>query len=481
MGVALGGLLAVLFVRAAAMLPEPYDPGPAPSIPEVDVHEAAAELAQVLAIPTISPDGSADRRQAMLALHGHLRGAFPRVHQALSREVVDELSLLYRWPGSDPTAEPVLLLAHLDVVPVEPGTEGDWTHPPFAGVIEDGIVWGRGALDDKTSVTAIMIAIERLLQQGFTPRRTVVLAFGHDEELGGRQGAAALAALLQQRGERFAYLLDEGGLIVDGALPGLDRPAAMVGIAEKGHASLVLSLEAEGGHSSMPARTGAIGRLATALVRLQDEPMDARIDGPTATMLEHLGPHMSFGMRLGLANRWLLDPFIVSLMASEPPSDATIRTTLVPTMIDAGIAPNVLPQKAELVLNSRILPGDTVQDVIEHVREVIDDPEVEIRCLADDQCWEPSAVADIEGEGFDVVRRAIVHTFPEAVVIPNLMVGATDARHYHAVARDALRFLPIRLRKEERLRQHGTDEQITEDGFADALRFYLTMLTLAAS
>ncbi|MEX1366396.1 MAG: M20 family peptidase [Nannocystaceae bacterium] len=486
LGAVAAALLAVLLLRAAWLRPVPFDPGPAPEVPEVDANAAAAVLSRAIAIPTVSPDAElaaeayGPRREAMLALHRLLQQEFPRVHQALTREVVGELSLLYRWPGTDPTAEPILLLAHLDVVPVEPGTEQDWTHPPFSGAIADGTVWGRGALDDKTSVVAILLAIERLLQEGFTPRRTVVLAFGHDEELGGRQGAAVLAATLEHRGEHFAFLLDEGGAIVDGAIPGLPHPAAMVGIAEKGYASLLVSLVGEGGHSSMPPDTVAIQRLAAAIGRLHDEPMDARIDGPTEIMVDQLAPHLGFGMRVGLANRWLLDPLVVALMTTDPASHASVRTTLVPTMIDAGVAPNVLAQRAEVVLNSRILPGDTVADVLEHVRAVIDDPQIEVRCLSEHECREPTTVADIEGEGFALVRRAIVHTVPDAVVIPNLVVGGTDARHYQRVARDAFRFLPIRLRKAERVRLHGTDEQITVEGFADAVRFYLNLLTLAA-
>lgn len=476
----MAGLVVVLLARTALLTPEPFDPGPAPSIPEVDAEHAARSLGRAVAIPTVTPDGTAPRREAMLELHRQLQEDFPRVHQALQREVVGELSLVYRWPGTDPSAEPVLLTAHLDVVPVEPGTEEDWTHPPFSGAIASGTVWGRGSLDDKASLVAILYAIERLLEDGFTPRRTLVLAFGHDEETGGHQGAATLASTFEERGERFAFLLDEGGALIDGAIPGLDRPAAMVGIAEKGHASLVLSVRGEGGHSSMPPDTGAIQRLAAAVERLSDSPMPARLDGPTATMTDHLAPHLSFGMRIGLANRWLLDPLIIRLMTTEPPSHASVRTTVVPTMLDAGVAPNVLAQRAEVVLNARILPGDTVQDVIEHVAEVVDDPEMEVRCLVDEECRDPSAIADVDGEGFDLVRRAIVHTFPEAVVIPNLVLGGTDARHYQRVARDAFRFLPLRMVKEDRVRIHGTDEQLSVEGFSDAVRFYMTLVTLAA-
>lgn len=481
-GLGLGALVIVMVARGLLNGPEPFDPGPAPAIPKVDPAAAAEPLARAVRIASISPrEGTpehAERAATLRALHRQLEVDFPRVHQAMQREVVSELSLLYHWAGSDPTAEPILLTAHLDVVPVEPGTEGDWTRPPFSGAIEDGIVWGRGTLDDKTGVVGLMHAAELLLAEGFVPRRTLVFAFGHDEEIGGKQGAQAIAALLEARGERFAYVLDEGGSIISEAIPGLDREAALVGVAEKGFAQLVLSVHDEGGHASMPPPTGAIQRLARAVGRLQDEAMPARIGGATRMMLDGMAPHMSLPMRTALSNLWILSPVIERVLESQPPSNATVRTTMAPTMIAGGIAPNVLAANAEVTLNARILPGDTLDDVLAHVRDVVDDEGIEVRC--GDQCWEASKISSVDGDGFALVRRAIAHVYPEVVTVPYLVVGATDSRHYAAVARDAYRFLPIRMRAKDRTRLHGTDEQTTVEGFADAVRFYMTVMTLAA-
>lgn len=465
--------------------PESFDAGPAPSLPEVDPMAAAERLARAVRIESVTPSSSDDAPQyaahvaAMKALHQQLEADFPLVHRTLARETVGELSLLYHWPGTDPSAEPILLTGHLDVVPVEPGTEGDWTHPPFSGAIEDGVIWGRGALDDKLGVVGILQAIELLLAQGFMPRRTIVLGFGHDEERGGLGGAVAIAATLRDRGERFAFVLDEGGSLVRDAIPGLEREVALVGVAEKGYAQVVLTVHDEGGHASMPPPTGAIGRLATAITRLQDEPMPARIDGGTRMMLEGMAPHMSFPMRTALSNLWILSPVIEQVMAAEPPSNAAIRTTIAPTMIDAGIAPNVLAANAELTLNARILPGQTIDGVLDYVREVIDDPGIEVRCI--DECWNPSAVSSTDDEGFLLVKRAVAHVYPEAVTVPFLVGGATDSRHYAEVARQAYRFLPIRLRAADRTRIHGTDEQIAVEDLANAVRFYMTVVALAAA
>jgi carboxypeptidase PM20D1 len=477
-GLGLGGLLAVMVLRGVCNVPEPFDPGPAPALPAVDPAAAAERLARAVRIASISPrDDAPEHAQALQELHRQLEADFPRVHQALQRETVSELSLLYRWPGTDPSAEPILLTAHLDVVPVEPGTEASWTRPPFSGAIEDGVIWGRGTLDDKTGVVGLLHAAELLLEQGFVPRRTIVLAFGHDEEIGGGHGAKAIAALLAARGERFAFVLDEGGSLVSEAIPGLDREAALIGVAEKGIAHVVLSLHGEGGHAAMPPPSGAIERLATAVVRLQDEPMPERIGGATRLMLDGMAPHMSLPIRTALSNLWILSPVIEAVLASQPPSNATVRTTIVPTMIDGGVASNVLAATAEVVLNARVLPGDTVDDVLAHVRTVIDDPDIEVSC---DDCWGPSEVSSVDGEGYGVVRRAIAHVYPQAVAVPFLVVGATDARHYAGVARDAYRFLPIRMRASDRTRMHGTDEQTTVEGFADAVRFYMTVMMLGA-
>ncbi len=480
-GLGFGILLTVLVVRGLLNGPEPFDPGPAPALPEVDATAAAERLARAVRIATISPGEDAPERlareEALRELHRQLEADFPRVHQTLQRETVSELSLLYRWPGTDPSAEPILLTAHLDVVPVEPGTEGDWTRPPFSGAVEDGVIWGRGTLDDKAGVVGLLQAVELLLEQGFAPKRTIVLAFGHDEEIGGTRGAKAIVDTLTARGERFAFVLDEGGVIVSEAIPGLEREAALVCVAEKGFANVVLTLRDEGGHASMPPPTGAIGRLAAAVEALESEPMPARLGGATRMMLDAMAPHMTFPMRTALSNLWLLSPVIERVLALQPAGNATVRTTLVPTIFRAGVAPNVLAASGEVVVNARLLPGDTIDGVLAHVREVIDDPGIELRC---DDCREPSEISSTDDEAFSVVSRAIAHVFPEVIVVPCLTVGGTDARHYGNVARQAYRFLPIRMRAADRTRLHGTDEQITVEGFADAVRFYMTLMTLSA-
>ncbi len=267
----------------------------------------------------------------------------------------------------------------MDVVPVEPGSAGAWQHPPFSGAIADGFVWGRGTLDDKVSVLATLEAIELLLADGFTPERTIYLAFGHDEEIDGRHGAAAIAAVLAERGVRLGFTLDEGGIIAHDIVPGVAPPVALIGVAEKGYLSLKLSVEAEDcGHSSMPPRTTVIGRLAGAIHRLESNPMAANLAPSMIDMFDQLADEMPFMLGLAVSNRWLFAPLVESRLSESPSSDAAIRTTTAVTMFNAGVKANVLPCAAEAVVNFRILSSDSVASVTEHVRQVIDDPVIEI-------------------------------------------------------------------------------------------------------
>jgi carboxypeptidase PM20D1 len=472
---ALVGLTAMLLARTAALAPAA---APAEGLPAlaVDPEQAAQHLAGALRFETVTDQtGVASHAEAFLALHQYLTQTFPRVHRTLTREVVGEGSLLYTWKGRDPKLKPVVLMSHLDVVPVEAGTESQWTHPPFGGVIADGYVWGRGAMDDKVGVVAILEAVEALLAEGFEPQRTVCLAFGHDEEAGGGarpNGAEQMARRLQERGLDPELVLDEGGALVRGMIPGLERPLAAVGIAEKGYLSIEASVTAAGGHSSMPPPPTALSR---ALSWLEDHPMPARLEGATRQMLRAIAPEMSFGRRLVLGNVWLFGPLVERLMLEDPASAATVRTSTAPTVIRGGDKENVLPQHARAVVNFRILPGDSVAGVMDHVRRTVADSRVEVRAL--DGAQEPSAVSTTDSPGYRLVERTIRQLQPGAVVAPNLVLGATDARFYSTWSRNVYRFVPLQIQVEDLRRVHGTDERIEVGSYADAVRFYGSVLS----
>lgn len=475
--VLLAALAGVVLVRATRL---PSLQLPAETAVTVEPLPGAAErLAAALRIPTVSHgDTARSDAAAFAALHAHLAGAFPRVHATLRREEVVRGAVLYTWPGSDPALAPVVLMGHLDVVPVEPGTDSAWTRPPFGGEIADGFVWGRGALDDKAGVLGILEAVEALLAGGFTPRRTVHLAFGGDEEVGGA-GARGIAALLRARGIRPELVLDEGGVVTEGIVPGVAGRVALIGIAEKGYLDVEITARDRGGHSSMPPRVTAVGRVSRAVTALEDHPLRAELGGTTGRFLDYLGPEMPFGMRVVMANRWLFGPAVRWQMSASPSTDAGIRTTTAPTMLQGSEKANVLASRARAVVNFRLRPGERIADVMEHVRRVVDDPALELRPVGPQA--EPSPISSTDSEAWRALNRSIRQVYPEAVVAPYLVVGATDARHFAGLSRNVYRFLPVVMRSEDLGRMHGTDERIAVDGYRRAVRFYAQLLRNTAA
>jgi carboxypeptidase PM20D1 len=466
-------LIAVILARTFTYESKQLDVQPAPEM-AIDTVAVAERLAGALRFETVSnQDSAVFPAEEFLDFHSYLEESFPRVHAALPREVIGGYSLLYRWEGSDAGLRPVLFMAHMDVVPIEPGTESEWTQPPFAGRIADGYVWGRGALDDKGTLITQLAAIELLVNDDFQPRRTVYLAFGNDEEVGGMRGAAGIAALLKQRGVDFEYVLDEGGIITD-AVSGVGAPVALAGVAEKGFVSLQLSVRTQGGHSSMPPEKTAIGMLAAAIDKLESHQLPVAIRGATAAMFDYLGPEMSFTRRVALANRWLFDPLIEREFGASPEGNAMLRTTTAPTIFHAGVKENVLPSSAAAVVNFRILPGDDVASVAEHVRRTIDEPRIEIEPLTFRS--EPSPMSDLSSASFETLQRTVQQIFPEAIFAPYLVVGGTDSRYYTDVTANVYRFNPMYLNREDFKSVHGTDERVSLDACADMVRFYVQLI-----
>jgi len=442
----------------------------------LDEAAMAQRLSAAIAFATVSATPESPSLDAFHALQARFAADFPRVHAQLAHESINDASLLFLWNGRGECA-PLLLAAHQDVVPVEPGTESGWTHPPFAGVIADGYVWGRGAIDDKASLLAILEAVEHLLGEGFVPACPVYLAFGHDEEIGGTHGAKAMAELLHTRGVTPAFVLDEGGALTQGSFAGLDVPLATVGVAEKGYLSVRLSARGEGGHSSMPPRTSAIGRVATAVSALERNRPPAAISDVQRELLRRTAPHLPFAQRLALANLWISAPVVESLLSASPVTDATLRTTTAPTMFHAGIKDNVLAQQAEAVVNFRIRPGDSIDGVLAHVRRVIDDAQVEVSRY-DDFGTEPTAPAPWDNAAFNSIDTALRRASPEEqiVVAPYVTNGATDARHYAVLTPNLYRFAAFKLQADELATFHGTDERIAVAEHARAVRFYIALL-----
>lgn len=443
-----------------------------PLIPVLAINEnaSAQRLAVGLRAQTISSqEPGAFAAAGFMQLHAHLQSAFPRVHAALQRETVGQASLLFRWPGSDAQAKPILLMAHQDVVPIAPQTEHLWLHPPFAGEIVDGFIWGRGAWDDKANLFAMMEAVESLLASGFTPRQTIYLAFGHDEEIGG-SGAREIAALLQQRGVKLEFVLDEGLLITEGILAGLDPSAALIGVAEKGYTTAALSLETAGGHSSLPPPKTAIGMMSVALAQLENRPFPAEIKGVSRAMFDTIAPEMKGLNRVLLSNLWLFGPLVQSQLEKSTSTNAMLRTTTALTTVHAGNKDNVVPGRIDATVNFRTLPGETEASVLAHVRNRIANEQIKATLVPGGSF--PSKVSSTESAAYYKLNKTIREVFANTIVAPGLMLGATDSRHFEGISEHIFKFSPVRAGENDLPRFHGTNERIAIKNYAEMIRFY---------
>jgi carboxypeptidase PM20D1 len=453
---------------------------------ELDQAVAATRLSEAVRLRTVSayedPKANLDQFQS---LHTLIEQRFPRVHAALTREVVGDLSLLYTWKGSKPDAKPIMLFAHQDVVPIAPGTEKVWEQEPFSGIVKDGYVWGRGSWDNKGNLMSQLEAVETLLTSGFTPERTVYLFFGADEELGGNRGAGTAASLFKERRIHLEMILDEGLLITDGVLAGLKKPAALIGVAEKGYTSIVMKFTAAPGHSSQPPAKGtsAIGMMAAAIKRLDDHQLPAGIRGVAEEMFETLAPEMSGFGRVALSNLWLFGPLVQNQLEAGATTNAMLRTTTAPTLAHAGNKDNVLPGVAEATVNFRIIPGETRSSVMAHVQAEVEQIAPKERYelyVVPNHSGEPSKVAPTSSAQYHLLRTTIQEVFPGVLVAPGLMIAGTDSKFFDEVSEHIFKFSPVVAKPEDLPRFHGTNERVAVSNYADAIRFYHRLISQAS-
>jgi carboxypeptidase PM20D1 len=399
---------------------------------------------------------------------------FQLCNSRLERRVVNQFSFLYKWKGKDTSLAPVILLAHLDVVPVEGASRSAWTHDPYGGELAQSVLWGRGSLDDKMSAFSILEAAETLLQQGFQPERTFYFAFGHDEEVGGENGAQSIAMILEKEDVKAEAVLDEGMVVLNNALPGLKPPLALIGIAEKGYTSLEFSVSEKGGHSSMPPDETSIGILSKAIVALQDHPMAARMSLPVNQLLDYAAPEMDFPFSTIMTNRWLTEPLLKYQFLKKASTAALLRTTTAPTMFNAGVKDNVLAREAKATVNFRILQGETADEVLKYTQKTINDARVKVKIVG--HVNEPSPISDINAPAFKSLSAIIRGSFKGTVVSPALVLGGTDSRHYSKLTKNVLRFTPIVVENSDLSRIHGVDECISTHNYLGMIRFYSALL-----
>lgn len=467
-------VLGVAVLRTVLAPQATYATVPASTL-KVDGEAAAQRLAAAVRFRTISfEDAAAQPDTELPALVAFLRSSYPLVFAKLEQQDFGGQGLLLRWAGRDEHLPPVLLAAHLDVVPVEAGTEGGWQHAPFSGDIADGYVWGRGTLDDKGVALPMLEAAEAMLAAGQQPQRTVYLAFGGDEEIGGENGAKKIAAHLRQQGVKLDYVLDEGLAVTEGFIAGLRTPAALIGVAQKGYATFTLSAQGPGGHSSIPVEPNPLVLVSRAVARIAAAPPQRVITPPLRQMLAGIAPQMSPVLRVALSNLWLSAPLVKQVFAAKPATRAQLQTVVSPTVIRSGEKDNIIPQQASAEINVRILPGDSVEQVRQRFVRQVDDARVSI--AVNPGATEPTAVSDSGSAGYRELAGSIHAVFPDALVAPGLVMALTDSRHYADIATNVYRFQPFRLTPEDLGRIHGSNERVALAGYADAIRFFATLM-----
>ena len=476
-GVFLVLLAGLLFYRAATVFSNTQYLVTEALIPQkLDESAVVARFSQAIQIPTISyDDRSQFDQQAFEDFHQFLNQAFPLVAQYAQRSKIAGYSLVYHLKGQNNTLKPALFMGHMDVVPIEPATEGEWLQPPFSGTVSDGVIWGRGTIDDKVSVVALMEALELYLQQGVQPQRSLYFAFGHDEEAGG-EGAKAIARYFAEQNIQFEFILDEGGVVTDGIVPGAPQRVALVGVAEKGFVNFQLTVKGEGGHSSQPPAHTAAGILAQAIVAIEKHPFEAKLDF-FQMMFDKIGFSMPLASRLPLANLWLLSPLVEQALLAAPSSAAGARTTTAVTMLQGSNKSNVLPTVATAVVNFRILPGDTVASIRAHLLEVIDNPQVQIESQ---MANEASLVSPTDSFGYSLIESSIRRLDDQVLVSPYLVLGATDSRHFQALSDNIYRFMMVSLNPTTLKQFHGVNEQIRVKDYLQAIQFYYAMVEQSA-
>lgn len=474
LGVAAAAGVGISMVRAATTYKaKPVEEGEQLAPEKVDLDRFINNLSKAIQIPTIANvDESVVDWSKFDEFHAFLQAAYPLVHEKLERHMVSTRSLIFHWKSAHPEKEPIALLGHQDVVPVTPGTEDDWEYPAFSGEVADGFIWGRGALDMKNHLIGVLEAVETLLEEEYVPERDVYLCFGHNEEVmaeGELCGANVMMEWFKERNIRLDSVIDEGGAILSVKVDKIiDGHLAGVGIAEKGHVDFEISVNAKGGHSSQPPKHSAVGQLSKIVCNLENHPFKAELTPQLVSLFNELGKNTSYPVRCVMSNFPILKPLLTKVCENIPPVASMMRTTTAVTMSNGSPAPNVLPQKASVVANFRIMPGQTIEDVEAHIRKYAG-KKAEIKLLAGKN---PSKISPTDSRAFNVITKICKGMDPKAIVAPYLVMGGTDARNYEDVCDNIYRYSPFLMNTGLLLTTHGTNERIPISSLEDGVAFF---------
>ena len=470
-------LAVIVLVRMAACRPPQKKPVQKKEY-DVDPETLAEHLSGAVQIRTIAGQSVEDTpAEPFLAMHAYLEKTFPLIHQTMEKEIVHSYSLLFKWKGRDPSKKPIIMMGHMDVVPVEESTLDQWEQPPWSGKIADGYVWGRGAIDMKGHLFANLEAVEYLLRQGFQPERDIYLALGHDEEQMGLNGGKYLAERLQELGVHAEYVFDEGGAVVSGKEFGVDGRIAAVGIAEKSTINLKLTARSQGGHASMPPRQTAVGALCEAVEKLEKIGFPMDINETAGLLFKTLRPYMKPVFKMALCNLWLFKPVFMKIMGGMPKGAAMLHTTAAPTMLNASMQPNVLAQAASAVVNLRLVPGETIESTLAHVRKLVGE-EIELEVLFG---CNPPSISSMDTPVWQAIDASVRENIGEDIIVsPYLMMASTDSRLYEAVTENTYRFDPFISVGEDLGTIHGVGERMGIDSLVRGCKFFISLIEKTA-
>ena len=439
---------------------------------DVDLERAIRHFQEMVKIETIwnwdkDPDGKNHKLFRDL-----LPQLYPLIHANCNYEQIGRSGMLFHWRGKS-SDNPTVYMSHYDVVPAD---EDKWQKPPFSAIRENGEIWGRGTLDTKGTLCAVLETAETLLAQGFVPENDIYFSFGGDEETDATD-AHAIVESLKERGIKPALVLDEGGAVVENIFPGVKEPTALIGTAEKGMVNVTFSVSGMGGHASAPPVRSPVGVLARAVVNVENNPFKAYFCEPVLNMFDTLGRHSTFAFKLIFANLWCFKGlFTLICKKSGGELNALVRTTCAFTQMQGSSARNVLPPSASVTANMRLMSPDNIDSVIDELKEKVKDDTIEITRLTG---VNPSAFSNINTEGYERVSSAIGATWPKAIISPYLMIAASDSRHYCKICDVVLRFSAMAMSSDDRKRIHGNDERISESRFMEALLFYMRVMRLS--
>ena len=465
----IAALLLILVIRALLFNPKPENYGLREEI-QFDAQKAVDALQQLVQCKTISYNDPAQEDDAEFQkLIDLLPKLYPHVFEKCTLQELPDRALLFHWKGKAKDA-PSVMMAHYDVVPVN---EESWDKPPFDGIIEDGVLWGRGTLDTKATFNGVLSASDHLISQGFVPENDMYFAFSGGEEVNG-MGAVNIVNHFAENSIQPALVVDEGGAVVENVFPGVKKPCGLIGIAEKGMMNVRYTVRSGGGHASAPLPKTPVTTLANACLKIVKHPFKMHITKPAAEMFDTLSRHSSFALKLVFGNLWLFRPvldLICRMGGGE--MNALCRTTTAFTMMEGSNARNVLPAEAHLISNMRLNPEDSVQSAFDYLTDTVNDDSVEITVL---ESFEPSPISRTDCESWDKVAAAVAHTWPGCVVSPYLMVQCSDSRHYRDLSDRVYRFSAMDMTSEERKSIHGNNEKIRLESIARAVEFYIRLM-----